>query len=223
MTQREIGGLICDLDGTLVDTEEFHIRAWAEILGKYGFRISKEQEQAYVGGSDEDLAAYCVKQLAIPVPAAELLRERHTLYRQLLMSNRERVAYPGVAEELAQLRRLGLKMAVATNSPMENTLVPLMLAGIESYFPTLITLGMCRLPKPAPDAYLRAAQSMAVPPEACVVIEDTPVGIKAGKAAGAFVLGLLTSNTGKSMIGADAIFPTARDALSWVRGNCIVV
>lgn len=222
MARKEIGGLICDLDGTLVDTEEYHIQAWAEILGKYGFAFSKGQERKYVGASDEALAEYCVKMLAMPVAAADLLRERNILYRQLLMSNRERIAFPGVAEELEELRRMGLRMAVATNSPMENTLVPLMLAGIETYFPTLITLGMGGRPKPAPDPFVHAAQSMAARPGECVVVEDTPIGVRAGKAAGAYVLGLLTTAADKDMAEADALFASTRDALAWIRNNCVV-
>lgn len=221
MPQNEIAGLICDLDGTLVDTEKHHVQAWAEIFGKYGLSMTKGWEARYIGASDDTLAELIIRKFDLPVSVEELLRERHDLYRELVTRGKDQLLFPGVAEELEALKALGVKMAVGTNSPMENTIVPLMLTGIESFFSTLVTFGMSERPKPDPEIFLIAAERIGVAPERCAIVEDTPVGVQAGRNAGGTVLGLTTTNPPEIMKNADILFPETRLALRWAREHYV--
>ena len=221
--QREIAGIICDLDGTLVDTEDLHLKAWYDIVKHYDATLPDGWEGRYMGNPDIDWAHYCVDTFSIPLSAEALLAERHDLYRTLLRAHGTRTAFPGVAEELCALAELGVKRAVGTNSPIENTTVALELAGISSFFPVVVAFGMTPRGKPAPDIFLAAAARLGLRPGECAVLEDTHPGVQAGKAAGAMVLAVTTTNPAPVLAAADMIFPSTRDAMGWVRDNCRAV
>lgn len=220
--RREIAGIICDLDGTLVDTEDLHLEAWYDIVKRYGATLPEGWEARYMGNPDIDWAHHCVEAHSLPLSADALLAERHKLYRSLLRAHGSRAAFPGVAEELGRLTGLGVKMAVGTNSPIENTTVALEFAGISSFFPVVVAFGMTPRGKPAPDIFQAAAARLGLRPDECAVLEDTRPGVTAGKAAGATVLAVTTTNPASVLADADMIFPSTRDAMGWVRDNCRV-
>lgn len=214
----EINGVLCDLDGTLVDTERLHLRAWTETAAHYGFPFPDGWEENYLGRPDSELAAFCTAEYADAPDAATLLKERDRRYREILRECGAGIAYPGVREGLERLSLLKAKMAVCTNSPLENTTVALSHAGIEGFFPVIVAFGMAKKGKPAPDMYLMAVERLGLVPGACLVIEDSAVGIRAGVAAGCTVLGVCNSYAADGLLeaGASRAFRTTAEALAWV-------
>ncbi len=213
----EIRGVLFDLDGTLVDSEWLHVAAWREIADKYKLEVSGDWDVDYVGKTDVYQAEKMLVQFPHLPPVRELLIERHNNYQRLLRENCHKIRFPGVEEGLKQLRADGFKLAVGTNSPIGNTTTALEAGGIETYFNALVAFGMVPNGKPAPDIYLEAARRIDVEPAACVVVEDTEVGLMAGKAAGCFTIGVATSRNFKDLAIADKLFNTTKEAIDWIR------
>ena len=115
--------------------------------------------------------------------------EKEVVYRDLI---RGRIPLmPGCHELLAALQKAGLLLAVATSGPPENLELVLREGDLGHYFAA--TVNGCDIShgKPLPDCFLLAAERLGLPPSACTVIEDAPVGIEAGRAAGMCVIALV--------------------------------
>jgi HAD superfamily hydrolase (TIGR01509 family) len=173
-----------DLDGTLVDTERLQWQAYRDVLLPFGVDIGLEEYRrhwiAVPGGAEYAQARY-----GLAVQPAELkrLKERH--YRTLIpYAVAPCRGVPAVLERLAPV----FDLAVVTNSTREETTVILEHLGLARHFAALITREDYVRAKPAPDAYRAAATRLGRAPEACVVIEDTARGARAGLDAGMHVL-----------------------------------
>ncbi|MDR1613440.1 MAG: HAD family phosphatase [Planctomycetota bacterium] len=217
---RRIEGVMCDLDGTVCDSEWAHILAWEKIVHhKYGFRLEEGWDLDYIGKPD-DYAARAMRNNFPALPETDvLLRERHEAYRGIITEKAELLRYPGLREELEKLSAAGFKLAVGTNSPLENTLTALRSAGIDKYFPVVVAYGMTERGKPAPEIYLEAARRLGVDPAQAVVVEDTPIGIAAGKAAGAIVIAVTTTNPASVLSDADLVIESPAAAMAWIGKN----
>lgn len=215
----EFRGVLFDLDGTLVDSEWLHVGAWKVIVENYKLELTGDWDKDYIGKPDVYQAEKMRAQFPHLPEMPELLVERHAIYQRLLRENSDKIRFPGVEEGLKELRADGFKLAVGTNSPLTNTTVALEAAGIDKYFDALVAFGMVPHGKPAPDIYLEAARRIGVDPALCVVVEDTDVGIMAGKAAGCFSIGVATSYDPKDLAKADKIFKTTKDGIDWIRAS----
>lgn len=91
---------------------------------------------------------------------------------------------PGAGEFLERIEQQGIKIGMATSNSRELALAVLDVLHIREYFSAVITSDEIQKGKPAPDVFLKAAEELQVPPEACLVFEDIPNGIRAGKSAG---------------------------------------
>ena len=90
----------------------------------------------------------------------------------------------GVSSFLARMEQRGIPMGIATSNSRRLADGVLEVLGIRKYFRTVVTSCEIERSKPAPDIYLKAAEQLGVPPQACLVFEDVPAGITAGKRAG---------------------------------------
>lgn len=213
---RDFAGVLCDLDGTLVDSEPFHIAAWNEIADRYGLNMPNGWDLAYVGKTDRFQAEQMRLEYPFLPDTETLLVERHGLYQDFLQQHRDKLIFPGTKESLAALQGIGVKLAVGSNSPMDNCVAALEIAGIAAFFPVIVAFGVVKEGKPAPDIYLEAAKRIGLPPEQCVVIEDTEIGLSSGKAAGCYSLGVTTTHRAEDLPSADKLFDSPAQALTWL-------
>ncbi len=179
-----------DLDGVLIDTEGIYYDFWAEIDRLYPTGI--DDFASYIKGStlkrimdyfkDEDVKADIVKRLD----------EQEC--------NMKYVIFDGVVDFLEQLRAAGIPCAIVTSSN-EDKMAKLFsqYKGFEDYFATVITDRQVTRSKPDPQGYLLAAERLQCNPANCVVFEDSFSGLEAGRRAGAYVVGLATTNTRESI------------------------
>jgi len=173
-------GVIFDLDGVIIDSEDLQYRAYSEVLGRFGVSVSRAEygrEWIAKGVGPE----YAVRTYRLPVSPDEIRRLKDPVYHRIL--RREVTLMPGVPEALARLGR-AYPLAVATNSKQADTLLVLDRFGLRPSFQAVVTREMYVRPKPAPDAFAAAAERLGVVPGRCVVIEDTSRGIAAAVAAG---------------------------------------
>lgn len=173
-------GVLFDLDGVIIDSEELQYEAYLQVLAPFGVHVSREEYgREWIGkGRGPE---YAVATHRLPVSPDELRRRRSPLYHQIL---RERVTLmPGVDEVLARLRPR-FPLALATNSNQRDTEFVLSHFGLREPFAAVVTREMYERPKPEPDAFLAAAARLGVAPEHCVVIEDAYKGVVAAARAG---------------------------------------
>lgn len=175
--------IIFDLDGTLVDSEKTWHTAMDVFLHELGF-AGKGSEINYqlVGLTEQDSMKKIIDHFKLSQKPEDLIELRLDIVRNLHMRQTE--IFTGSKELLIETEREGFKTALATAS--ERSLADLLLAkhGIRSYFDVVLTAQDVKKGKPNPEVFLRAAEVMCVNPEQCIVIEDSPRGLEAARAAG---------------------------------------
>jgi HAD superfamily hydrolase (TIGR01509 family) len=173
------------MDGTLVDTEHLWWQTVAEAAGRLGYRLSDADVPEVLGRPAAYTAAYLSRVSGGAVPEARIARELDAAFvARVAAEVRPR---PGVLRLLAELRSAGVPAALVTASPRRVVDVVLRTLGAEWFALTVAAEDTARS-KPDPAPYLLAAVRLGVPAADCVVVEDSPVGLTAGLAAGCRVL-----------------------------------
>ena len=177
--------VIFDCDGVLIDSEPVANRVLSEQLALAGLHLPLDEVMAkFVGRTRKGCIDHATELLGRPLPGGFAEDWDIALFDAL---EREVQAIEGVTHLLRTLR---LPYCVASNSSPERMLVSLKAAGLLPFFNArMFSANEVATPKPAPDLFLHAARSMKADPAHCVVIEDTPTGVRAGVAAGMRVLG----------------------------------
>ena len=203
------------MDGVLVDSEPMHVRAWHQAMGEIARQYPAGWFLPWVGVPDITLAHHLQREHgAWPSPEA-LLADKRRAYHEI--TRRELAPFPGVVEGLEWFRAHAVPVAVATSAARTEADVLLELTGLLGYFPVRVTLADVSRPKPAPDPFLKAAELLNVEPASCFIVEDSPTGVAAARAAGAVVLAVATSHAAEKLTAAHHVFPNTAEALAWIR------
>ena len=181
--QYEIGAVVFDMDGLMLDTEPFYKVAWQATATELGYRIDDRFYATLVGRPTEDGERALVGRFGPDFPL-ERFRARWPALWQAEVAAHGIQQKPGLREFLAFLDGQGLPVAVATSSETDYTTFSLRQAGLEGRFRDVVTGDEVARGKPAPDIYLEAARRLQVAPAACVVLEDSEAGILAANRAG---------------------------------------
>ncbi|GGU93432.1 haloacid dehalogenase [Streptomyces filipinensis] len=176
--------VVFDCDGLLVDTETCWTVAETAIFAAHGHPFGPEQKALVIGRTVEDAGEAIAEYLGRPGAGAELAAELLERVRKELA--RGAAALPGAAE-LLRACRAAVPVAVASNSPRELLDMALWSAGLADYFTHTFAADEVRSPKPAPDLYLTACETLGVPPKCSVAFEDSATGIASARAAGLYV------------------------------------
>ncbi|MFI2102553.1 HAD family hydrolase [Isoptericola sp. NPDC019693] len=179
--------VLWDMDGTLVDTEPYWIRAEHELVAEHGGTWSHEQALQLVGNALTVSAAILRDQGGVDLPVDEIVER---LLGRVVEQVRERVPWqPGALELLTSLADAGVPCALVTMSyaSFADEVVSRAPAGV---FATLVTGDQVTRGKPDPEPYLLAAERLGVDAASCVAIEDSPTGIASARAAGIATLGV---------------------------------
>ncbi|MDR1536011.1 MAG: HAD family phosphatase [Planctomycetota bacterium] len=213
---RKIEGVLCDLDGTLVDSEKYHLEAWNILAARGGDRPDGEWNLDCVGLPDRHTCEKARRLFPGLRKIPDPIKAKGDIFRELVARSGTALAFPGVGERLERLAAAGFRLAVGTNSLRRNTLATLEAAGLRAFFPAVVTLDSVANGKPAPDIYAAAAAETGLPPARCAVLEDSPAGIVSGKSAGCLVLGILNTWSADRLPGADRFFADTAGALDWL-------
>jgi len=174
---------IYDLDGLLIDSEPCWERAEMEVLGSVGVPLTPERCHETTGlRLDEAVAYWAARHPWTAVSHEEVVRR--ILERVLSLLAERAPLKPGVRESLVVMRRAGLRVALASSSPLPLIEGALERVGLRSEFEQVVSAEGERFGKPHPGVYLTTAARLGVPPASCVALEDSVNGVLAATTAG---------------------------------------
>ena len=195
-----IDGVVFDLDGVLLDSEQVWDAAREQLVRERGGRWHERAQRDMMGMSSPEWSRYMHDELRVPDPpgeiSAEVVRRLERLYRVSLP------LIPGAREAVERLAERW-PLAIASSSNRELIDLALELMGVASHFQATVSSEEVGRGKPAPDVYVEAARRLGVDPKRAAAIEDSHNGIRAARAAGMRVIAI-----------PNAHFPPGEDALA---------
>jgi HAD superfamily hydrolase (TIGR01509 family) len=194
--------VVFDMDGVLIDSGAHHRAAWGLLLQELGLTPAPEFWRLTIGRPAEEAVALLLDRALDAAEAAALAGRKRGHYARLAAAGTP--AVPGVCAFVAALARQGVPRALATSASRRDVDVLLAGIGVRGHFDTVVTAEDVRRGKPDPEVYVRAARGLGLPPPACVVFEDSLVGVQAARAAGMRVIGVTTAHTEGELVGAGA-------------------
>jgi len=181
-----------DVDGTLIDSSEYHWLSWQGALAAENFRITRAQFASTFGQrNDEILRAYFPRYTSDDIARVGESKER--AYRELIRARGVELL-PGVRRWLEKLRSQGWLQAVASSAPRRNLDTIIASLSLESFFSAVASAEDVTAGKPDPQVFLAAARKLDVPPARCVVVEDAPAGTEAARRARMRSIGVLSTH-----------------------------
>ena len=211
-------GVIFDMDGVLVDSEEYICEAAMEFFARHNLTVQPEDfipfvgagENRYIGGVAEKYGFYMDIELA--------KAETYAIYGGIVKGKLQPLS--GVHDFIRECRARGLKLALASSADGIKVITNLNEIGLPPETFDVVICGQdVERKKPNPDIFLMAANKLGLEALECLVVEDAVNGVAAAKAAGARCLGLTTSFTPDDLADANWIAPTLaeapKEALDW--------
>ena len=194
--RNSLQAVLFDMDGTLVETEEYWGEALFALARRLGGRLSADARRATVGSTMRTSMEIVYRDIGVPRTEAQLVADATWVEDSTAVLLAEQITWrPGAADLLLAVREAGLATALVTTT--SRRLADIVLAAIHADLdgdPFDLTLCGDEVParKPDPAPYRMAMERLGVQPGECVVVEDSQAGISAGLAAGAAVLGVPT-------------------------------
>jgi len=186
--------VIFDMDGVLADSEPLYLAGINQVLEAYGVELTPAENEETIGTTVEVTWSKVIERFSLPPEVFEECVRRYDQTMETLLRQPQE-PLPGVRPLLAELRRRGIPYALAS-SAWPNWIASLLAAtSLEGAFDVIVSRTMVENGKPAPDIFLYTAERMGVAPEGCIVLEDTPTGIAAAKAAGMYAVQMRAAST----------------------------
>jgi HAD superfamily hydrolase (TIGR01509 family) len=204
--------VIFDCDGVLVDSEIIAADTLADMLGRYGQPADSSQVlERYLGRSFKAVQDDYRAATGTPLPASFAAEQRQALETAF---RAELKPIEGIRDVLRRLQKRGVPYALASSSSLDRIEDSLEITGLAPYFEgRVFSSSMVKRGKPAPDLFLHVAKEMAAAPGRSLVIEDSPAGVAAGKAAGMTVWGFTGGGHHARFDGVDSLRKAGADRI----------
>ena len=181
----QLQGVLCDMDGTLVDSEPYWAAAKTEIMAQYGIPFTPEQTAPLVGKSMM-FTVRAMQAAGLPLSDAQTVV---ALVEHVAARVQDQLPWlPDAQAFLRQMKAENVPCALVTQGWPE--IAQLVVDASDGALRTMVTGDEVVNPKPHPEPYLTAAARLGVDPTYCVAIEDSPTGVDSAEAAGAVVIAL---------------------------------
>ena len=203
------GGVLWDLDGTLIDSAGLHWVAWRDTLAAEGKSVQPSDFVNTFGKRNDEILRELMGRGITPEWIERVSETKEQAYRRLL---RERglEPLPGALPWLERLRVAGWKQALASSAPQPNIDAVFEVLRLGRFLDTVVSADEVGRGKPDPAIFLEAARRLGLPPSRCVVVEDAPAGVEGARRAGMRSIGVLSSH--HPALDADLVVPSL-DAL----------
>lgn len=210
-SKKHIEAVLFDMDGVLVDSEMYIRQAAMDMFREKGYQVDQADFLPFTGMGENRYLGGVAEKHQIPFELKKDKARTYEIYEGLVKGRLSPL--PGVHTFIANCRKRGLKLAVASSADPVKVNINLDEIGLErDLFAAIVTGLDIRHKKPAPDIFLKAAHLIGTNPSFCLVVEDAISGVAAGKGAGARVLALTTSFSAEELSGADWITETLATA-----------
>ena len=196
----KILGVIFDLDGVIVSTDNCHYLAWKRMADEEGIPFDRRINERLRGVSRMESLAIILEKASKVYSEAEkqaMAARKNGYYVELIGSLTKNDILPGAMDALNGLKEKGIKVAVGSSS--RNTPIILKQIGLSDFFDAVADGNAIKNSKPDPEVFLLAAKLLNLAPANCLVVEDADAGVQAALAGGMRVLG----------VGSASVNPTA--------------
>ncbi len=204
--------LIFDFDGVILDSEPLHYEACSFVLKQSGLALSYEEYvEKYLGFSDKEMfpKLFSSRNFSFSLDKINaLIEEKTKQYQEIIRQVDSLPMIDSVDRYIDYISQKIPKVAICSGSTRNEimaVLTKLKQGKLQTYFNTIVTSEDVQQGKPSPEGYLLTAKRLNVSPSECLVIEDTPHGVEAAKAAGMHVVAVLTSYKKDQLQHADKI------------------
>jgi beta-phosphoglucomutase family hydrolase len=195
--------ILWDMDGVISDSYSFHSAAWQETFAKRGIKFTKE-DFTNLFGTRNDFIVTSVMDKEIPQRDVKIIvREKEDIFRRKATGNIK--PFPGVVRLLNSLKKGNFKLGLASSAPKENIDLMLSELNLTGIFDCIVSGQEVSESKPSPQIYLLAAKKLEALPNECVVIEDSPLGVKGAKTAGMKCVGITNTHSARKLREADMV------------------
>lgn len=207
---RKIKAALIDMDGVLYDSMPNHARAWAKVMRDYGIPACEDEFFLYEGCTGAWTINHMIERTFGRPATDNEKRDLYALKAKYFVEQGGAPVMPGAPEMIEVLRKRGLNTVLVTGSGQNS-----LLSRLESDFPGAfpverrVTSAHVAHGKPHPEPYLRGLAIAGVDPSEAIVIDNAPLGVKSGHAAGVFTIGVTTGPVPFAELernGADYIF-----------------
>jgi len=206
-------GVLLDIDGTLVDSNDANARAWMEALLAHGFEVNYIKLREAVGMGGDNLLPQVAgidgdspQGKAVVETRGEVLKSKYLPHLQ---------AFPQVKALLTRMRAQGLKLVVATSAKPDEADVLLKITGAADLIDVIATIEDAENSKPAPDILQAALKKSGLAADAVLMLGDTPYDVEAARKADIRVLGVRSGGwTAPDLKGAEAVYNDPADLLA---------
>ncbi|XID94672.1 HAD family hydrolase [Paenibacillaceae bacterium WGS1546] len=193
--------VIFDMDGLIIDSEPIHFEVDIETVNRFGARITHEELERFVGMTNPEMWKLIKDEYKLGHSVEEII-DVQLAAKIRLLEQRAMEPIDGIRELLDGLKANKVPIGLASSSPRSFIMAVLNKFGIAAYFDCVVSGEEVARGKPAPDVFLEAASMLGVPPESCIVVEDSRNGVAAAKAAGMKCYGFVNPNSGNQDLSA---------------------
>ena len=220
MTQR-VRGIILDMDGTLVDTNDAHAQAWVEALEAFGYAVSFEVVRPLIGQGGDKIVPRLTGMADDSEIGKEIAAHRSDLFEKRYLD--AVTAFPKTRELVARLRDADLKVVVASSSRRDHLDRLIAAADIGDLIDSATSASDVDESKPAPDVIEAALGKLAIAPEQVLMIGDTPYDIEAAARVGVRTIALRCGGwNDEHLTGAVAVYEDPSALLAGFQASPIV-
>ena len=198
--------VLWDLDGTLVDSGDYHWRAWRDTMRTEKFELSYERFLESFGQKNDRILKGWLGDDTSDERIRFIGDTKEALYREFARGE-GLTPLPGGIAWVQRLRREGWRQAIASSAPRANVDVMLEAVGIAADIDAIVSAEDVRAGKPDPEVFITASDRLGVTPGRCIVVEDAAAGLEAARRAAMKSIGVSTS----SVLAADIFVRSLAD------------
>jgi HAD superfamily hydrolase (TIGR01509 family) len=195
--------MLWDMDGVIADSNSFHFAAWQETFVKRGVKFTRE-DFTKLFGTRNDFIIHSVMGEEFPERDVKIMvQEKEENFRRKAKGTIK--PFPGAIRLLNVIKKGNFKLGLVSSAPKENIDLVIGELNLQGFFDCIVFGREVSASKPSPQIYLLAAEKLEVTPNDCVVIEDSPLGVKAAKTAGMKCLAITNTHPQQELEEADKV------------------
>lgn len=218
-----VKAVLCDIDGTLVDSNWLHAEAWQQAFAEMGIQVDREEVRRQIGKGGDELIPVFVpwwKREAVEEP---LKRYREWIFRKDFLPRVK--ALPRAREFAEELKRRGIKFALASSSKKADLEDYKRIMQVEELLDEATTADDVDRAKPHPDVFCAALKRLGLKPEECIALGDTPYDAESAGKAGLRTIGVETGGWTRDELsdaGCVEVYTSIADLLEHIEESAIV-